>query len=538
MKRSPTANTGPRFLRAPRSRGQTMILGAVALLVLALVVFITFNVTVAVQQKIKLQNYADTKAFSMAVAEARALNYMAYTNRAIASGYVGMANLHAYVSEAAILADLKLATIAIMGKIVDQEKNLCNCCLGAPCCLDHCWHATEAGLNIIGLIPDTFGKMGGLLRQLDAPASDAMSALNSHVSALHATQTQVREDVRGMLNGGTFGTLKEGNMQKAADFTTDNDAVNAANVANWEKVFQSNADIKKKILAETVNATRQDFAWNRKGADLDNLFKRDWLAQNVKGSFWMGPDGDWNITQMGDFGLVAGGRTAFLEGDFDGGFIGAMGKDATPGGVRGQVVGSFDWGTLNGAWRHGSHKVPLPLSGMLFTPKLLTGTSGNKHTAGSIADFLNNPHGGGNHSLDIDMTRFMEFDIGTSYPFNQPAVYAAVETDSRVNEYGKRGPWEVAKDQSGTVKVDNTGSQTARLTLSNNQSTKAFSKAMVYYHRIGDWSDYPNLFNPYWRAKLDPLSETELGVLNQFDSNASSVATSSKTINSGAVNVQ
>ena len=56
-----------------RSRGQAMILGVVTLLVLALVVFITINVTVSVQQKIRLQNYADAKAFSLAVVEARAL---------------------------------------------------------------------------------------------------------------------------------------------------------------------------------------------------------------------------------------------------------------------------------------------------------------------------------------------------------------------------------------------------------------------------------------------------------------------------------
>ncbi|MFN7133515.1 MAG: hypothetical protein ACK4N5_15670, partial [Myxococcales bacterium] len=34
----------------------------------------------------------------------------------------------------------------------------------------------------------------------------------------------------------------------------------------------------------------------------------------------------------------------------------------------------------------------------------------------------------------------------------------------------------------------------------------AFSRAQVYYHRPGAWAEPPNLFNPFWRAKLGPVS--------------------------------
>jgi hypothetical protein len=30
----------------------------------------------------------------------------------------------------------------------------------------------------------------------------------------------------------------------------------------------------------------------------------------------------------------------------------------------------------------------------------------------------------------------------------------------------------------------------------------AFARAQVYYHRPGNWSEPPNFFNPYWRARL------------------------------------
>jgi len=33
------------------------------------------------------------------------------------------------------------------------------------------------------------------------------------------------------------------------------------------------------------------------------------------------------------------------------------------------------------------------------------------------------------------------------------------------------------------------------------------SAAMAYYHRPGDWREPPNLFNPFWGAKLMPVGD-------------------------------
>ena len=35
----------------------------------------------------------------------------------------------------------------------------------------------------------------------------------------------------------------------------------------------------------------------------------------------------------------------------------------------------------------------------------------------------------------------------------------------------------------------------------------ATSVAQVYYHRPGWWWEHPNLFNPFWRAKLAPIQD-------------------------------
>ncbi|HYH94534.1 pilus assembly protein TadG-related protein [Hyalangium sp.] len=522
-----------------RSRGQMIILAAVSLLVLALVVLITFNVTVAVQQRIKLQNYADTKAFSMAVAEARTLNYLAYTNRAIASSYVGMANVHAYMSEAAMLADLKLASFMIMEEIVGQEIEKCECCLGMPCCFNHCIDAAFAEVNAIGLFIDWIsGDVKGSLSAIDGPAADTVSALDTHIQNIRQSQVDSKAAVETMLGNGTFGALKQNNMQLAASVTSDEDAVKAANMDQWRGAFDDRDDIKKQIMSEVANASRHHFAWNRYGGITSpvtpptmDLFPD--LSERVKSStIWIGEEGDWTISQIPEAMVTAGGRTGFRDSGFTMGLTGDVDT-----GANAQVVTSFDWGTLRGEWMHGNGSLPLPLTAMLFPGRITTGQS-NEHSGGFTGDIFNNPHSG-DHTVEMDMSRFEEFRISTSFPFNQPSVFAAVSTDTRVNEYGQRGPWEVAKDGSGTVTVKNVGPQDAKISLANNTRSRAISKAMVYYHRIGDWSDYPNMFNPFWRAKLHPLSEDEMNtVLGGLDGNAVQVVNGASGVSSGAVNVK
>ncbi|MDY7231246.1 hypothetical protein [Hyalangium rubrum] len=536
MKNLPHSRRSPARSRGLRARGQTMILGAVSLLILALIVFVTFNVTVAVQQKIKVQNYSDAKAFSMAVAEARTLNYMAYTNRAIASAYVGMANASAYMSEAAILADLKFGASQVMGTIAGIESGLCYCCWAGPCCIQHCWHATEAGINSAGLLIDYFtGKMGGKLRKLDAPFRQTMQALNAHVDVIHLSQTAAQGQVAIMLMGGTFANLKRNNMQKADQKTEDDMMVAALNINQWQKVFYSNKQVKQRIMAETVNATRHDFTWNRTGGNPITLFPPNWVADNVKASLWMGPKGTWGVAQT-PFPGAASGRTGFVDSNIGG--FGGFTQDAPAGTTRGQTVASTDWGTLAGTWRHGAGASTLPFMAPIANASSIRTGNSTGHSGGFMADFTNSIHNGSHGPNQLDLGRFVEFDIGTSAPFNQPAVYAAVTTDSRYNEYGKRGPWEIKKDESGVLTVKGVGSQDGRLAIANNNPTKAFSKAMVYYHRIGDWSDYPNIFNPYWRAKLDTVSQTELAMaLGIFDTDALTVATGARSVNSSAVNI-
>lgn len=48
----------------------------------------------------------------------------------------------------------------------------------------------------------------------------------------------------------------------------------------------------------------------------------------------------------------------------------------------------------------------------------------------------------------------------------------------------------------------------------------AWSASQVYYHRPGTWAEPPNLFNPYWKAKLSPA----VGVLNNMPADIGGLA--------------
>ncbi|NTV93981.1 MAG: hypothetical protein HGA75_01005 [Thiobacillus sp.] len=73
-----------------RQNGQALPLALVMLVAVASVVFFMFNSGQLVQEKIRLTNTADAVAYSAGVFEARALNYDAYTNRAIVANEIAI----------------------------------------------------------------------------------------------------------------------------------------------------------------------------------------------------------------------------------------------------------------------------------------------------------------------------------------------------------------------------------------------------------------------------------------------------------------
>ncbi|NTX35011.1 Tad domain-containing protein [Myxococcus sp. CA033] len=98
-------------------RGQALVIGTVAMLVLAVTVMASVSIGHGVYEKIKLQDAADAQAYSLAVKEARAYNFLAYTNRAMIVHYSAMLTFMSYVSHALYL-DMTIGKIAKYAKYI------------------------------------------------------------------------------------------------------------------------------------------------------------------------------------------------------------------------------------------------------------------------------------------------------------------------------------------------------------------------------------------------------------------------------------
>lgn len=100
------------------NRGQALVLGALTLVVLALLVVSTAQVGSVVYEKVKLQNAADNLAYSTAVMEARAYNVVSYINRAMVMHYSAMMTFAAYLSHAQYLDYVIMPLISAVGAIL------------------------------------------------------------------------------------------------------------------------------------------------------------------------------------------------------------------------------------------------------------------------------------------------------------------------------------------------------------------------------------------------------------------------------------
>lgn len=81
-----------------RCGGQALILALFFVFAVAAVLLLMFNTGSAVSEKLRITNAADTATWSVATIEARALNYDAYTNRAIVANQVAIAQAVSLVS--------------------------------------------------------------------------------------------------------------------------------------------------------------------------------------------------------------------------------------------------------------------------------------------------------------------------------------------------------------------------------------------------------------------------------------------------------
>ncbi|NMO14185.1 hypothetical protein HPC49_19350 [Pyxidicoccus fallax] len=112
--------------RARRARGQSLVLAVLLMLVVVMTTFLTFAIGARTRRKIQLQAVADSTAYSLAVAEARALNFYAWSNRALVAHHVSILSVMAHQSYFSFYEDMLAATGHNFDTMAKGQEAACN----------------------------------------------------------------------------------------------------------------------------------------------------------------------------------------------------------------------------------------------------------------------------------------------------------------------------------------------------------------------------------------------------------------------------
>ncbi len=505
--------------------GQAIVLGVFTLFILAIMLMMSFNVNQSIHERIRIQQHADSLAYSDAVLQARAFNYFAYTNRAIAAGYSAMATMHAYMAAASVKSEMLRAASNNLVIIAVLEFLLSFC--PYPCfCFIHCVHMGQAFWDAFQYTQaaDDYEQRA---QRLEEDFQDSIRHLNRMVNILHASQFAVMTGT-GVELGSANSSISRGLRDVSAPQASHSTAIGLANAFSFacaidmdlglpcgERLVSDRED-RQGLMAEVAHGSRAEWTANRTLADHYLLMHPEFVVDLITGeyqpagdgmSFPIWYDGTAKMTDEADRGQL---RTNNV---FHGQSIGAHERGVMFTTHRCLVM-AMPYGQVGrGAWvftdrSGGDHNPDCQQTHTQFAG-IYTADSDLRCGIDSVRAYMPGAEGPDLPNCFIkfrpDIQEFRDGIIGQTHHFGQPPMYAGVTQDLSLNVDGERGPWDEEIGQDGVIKVSHGSQGDGELTLRSTEDGVAVSKALTYYHRPGHWQEQPNFFNPYWRAKLHPF---------------------------------
>ena len=499
---------GTMLKRASGQRGQVLVLGALGVLLVALMLMLTLNVGKSIYEKIRIQQLADSAAFSTATQVARSFNFYAYTNRANISGLVAAASLHGYMSLASTVPSMFKAAeynFYIMGLI---EIGLCCSCPWCSC-VHHCIEAIRDFRTGRKYRREAKSHAKNV-KSLDKTFSKVMKALDYHVRHIALQQRAMMlwtiDTLRNdKVTNKLLDAYAEGARAAGANLGIAS-GVGALNVAEYWSAGLTEAAVltgdkaKKRakwLGTEIANGTRFKKFVNKRnlGTVLMGIFPTTLL------------DLTYNIPRPGlSFPIGVKGESRIIEKG-----TGVEGRiRSNQHGPEGTAVGAADKGLIVSYRWHAGMVMP-------YNARLGSGKEEGEHKCKHIGCCEDqNQHRFECLGADDVATHncFTIFNLSKKAKddFNQPRIYAAIEQDlTRTRGAGAdKLPWEI--NERGKVSYDFGDAGKGEVQLANPNNGLAISKALVYYHHPdwqndkNGWKEPPNFFNPYWRAKLQPFT--------------------------------
>jgi hypothetical protein len=476
-----------------------MVLGSLSFLVIALMVTLSFNLSHALRQKMNLQQHSDALAYSMAVLEARALNYYAVGNRGIAASYVAMNSMHAYMSAASVTGEMMRASGKNFKDIAAMEVMVCVATRNP----EHCLHAREA-TDIAKKYEEAGDKYDQRVRGLEPAFNQAVTGLDLLVDNLHAAQRDVHDRTRQAVTDGKSHGLELLTEYNAPGASFLSEAVGALNANEFDcavdgldcqgSVQSSSDKARARVMAEVSNASRPGWPATRAFSGGSGSVQRPAFLHE---EFW---------NELKDIAGEGTQRVMSHEGTAktaqDPGQVNGPGQTA---GNEGLTVAASDRGSIFHQWKHGFGQND-------YDASVWSDQSGGGHSPGGAHSGTHLFEGVNAKAMTTCLQGgncFMKFraNADANRDWGQPRVYSYVTKRLREGD-PKKAPWEL--NASAQVRFGHGEQGTGNLTLAAGEGV-GLSKALVYYHRLGEngWREAPNLFGPYWRAKLHPFTAEE-----------------------------
>lgn len=560
--------------------GQSIVIGAIALLILALGVMTTFNLGRAIHQRIALQQTADSSAYSMAVLEARTFNFYAFTNRTQVVHYVSAMCIQSLISFCTFLISLLAEFIAAL-KTLDQFcQSPANVCGDVICAvLDYITGGAYADIStVIEDLYDLFVSLNQLFNGLDELMAKVIDPLLQDLNKVYygfnklfsvAIDTDLLEGYPEVVK------LRDDQVSGASALKT---ATGAATIALFRKAHMSASESDlpnndytsgeskmnqaKRAMTEMANASRKtdddNFITSRTLNEipfpgmgflatlLSNFFKKLGQTKLTSVPYNQHRGGASNCihgvgyehSQLAQGNMLAA-DDLFLFGLFQLPFVGKY--------LSWGEKGQFGTDSIKPSnWNYHSRGNDSPA----FIVSVFSDKDGGVHWRPDANKPIDKKTYGPffckidvfyvNYKADKEgyhtwqgITQFMNFDIsgntdvsstgggggsnsGQHIFYNQPSTwswlnksYAQTKKENAGDSHnylvGTEMKLKVAS--AGPAAEVNTQNDVKMFTPLQDGSFNVVSRGMVYYHRPRNWEEFPNFFNPYWHAKLDPVAQ-------------------------------
>lgn len=476
----------PAAFRARRGdRGQVLPLACVSLIFLALMTMLSFNIANVVHEKIRLQNYSDAQAFSMGTYEARAFNYLAYSNRASAAAFVTLASLHGFYAIANMSPQLLRAAGVAMGVEALAELGVCIASWGTTCCN----HVPKPVQMAIQFAFTDANDAEDVLEEWERPFNDAVQGLWNVVGLIHLEQDLMLGAASATLVTGFSDNALKDTAPQASQLPPAVAGINAYNfMCSTEGAMLDVCSAKKttseraKIFTEIINASRPEFAHHigQMGTDYLPMIGDKWSDLTYSLPAFYGGEhaiGDDSCNpQPGHEGELACGDVPFAA------FVGSAEDLPGVGAWVGSEIVSDDGG--------GDH------------------SPSGAHT-GQHSEFRGIPN------CVQDKRCFINFRADDEdNDWGQPSVYGYFSSDLTKRPGSQATPWILGTDGKLTMDLaaQSNGSPGV-LQMTPTRAGAAMSRAMVYFHAPGSWPRPANFFDPYWSSKLHPFDRLKQGMV-------------------------